>query len=51
MTFFSHFFKFLSIKSVDVELEFLEIIPSKENCSRKEIASIAFSAINSAYSD
>lgn len=48
MTFFTHFFKLLSVRSVDVELTFLDIIRPQQHHSRKELASYAFSAISSA---
>lgn len=49
MKFFTHFFKFLKIRSVDVELTLLEVLNSLEHPSRKEISSLAYEAINSAY--
>lgn len=50
MTFFTHFYKFLSLKSVDVELRFLDIIRPETSYNRKEITSCAYDSISSAYS-
>lgn len=50
MNFFEHFFDFLSVSSVDVELMMLESINPVSGASRKELAASAFSAISSAYS-
>ena len=49
MSFFPHFFRFLYIKSIDVELNFLDVIVSDTNYSRKELALHTYSAISSAY--
>jgi len=51
MTFFAHFFKFLSVKSVDVELRFLDIIRSEASYCRKELASFTYATISSAYTN
>jgi len=51
MTFFTHFFKLLSVSSVDVELRFLDIIHSEDIDCRKELASFSYSTISSAYSN
>ena len=50
MTFFTHFFKLLSVKSIDVELRFLDVIHPEGYSSRKELSSHVYSEINSAYS-
>lgn len=49
MKFFNHFFDFLSVRSVDVELTVLESIDPLSGASRKELATSAFNAINSEY--
>lgn len=49
MKFFDHFFDFLSVGSVDVELTMLESIDPLSGASRKELAASAFNSINSAY--
>jgi len=49
MKFFGHFFKILSIKSVDIELIGLENIKINPSLSRKEVANLAFDSINIAY--
>ncbi len=49
MEFFDHYFKLLTVKSIDVELKVLEEIDPQSGASRKELASSAFNAIASAY--
>lgn len=49
MEFFTHCFKMLTVKSIDVELKVLEKIDPQSGASRKEIANSAFNAISSAY--
>lgn len=51
MTFFRHFFKFLSVKSIDVELTLLNIIKSTENHSRKDLTLFVFQVIDAEYSE
>jgi 1-acyl-sn-glycerol-3-phosphate acyltransferase len=51
MKFFEHFFKLLSLKSVNVELTFIERIAANSYLSRKELAKLAFDTINSAYQE
>lgn len=49
MKFFPHFFRFLEVKSIDVELRILDVINSADHPSRKEISSLSYQAINNAY--
>lgn len=49
MKFFDHFFKLLSVKSVDAELTLLDRIDPREASSRKEMARSVYDMINSAY--
>ena len=49
MNFFDHFFKLLTLKSIDAELTVLEEINTGSALSRKELADAAYSAIESAY--
>ena len=49
VTFFKHFFRFLSVKSIDVELVPLERIKVNDRHTRKELATAAHEAISTAY--
>jgi len=49
MTFFSHFFRVLSIRSIEIEVIGLENIKINPSLSRKEVANLAFDSINIAY--
>jgi 1-acyl-sn-glycerol-3-phosphate acyltransferase len=49
MTFFKHFFRFLLLKSVDVELIGLGSINVSSDLTRKELVKSAFSSISSTY--
>ncbi|HVY56033.1 MAG TPA: lysophospholipid acyltransferase family protein [Thermodesulfobacteriota bacterium] len=49
MKFFDHFFKLLSVKSVDAELMLLDRIDPRTASSRKEMARSVYDMINSAY--
>lgn len=49
MEFFTHYFKMLTVKSIDAELKVLDPIDPRSGRSRKEIANSAFNAISSAY--
>lgn len=49
MEFFSHYFKLLQVRTIDVELKVLEKIIPRSGASRKEVAGAAFAAISAAY--
>lgn len=49
ITFFKHLFKLLSLKSINVELSLLRPIGTEETECRKELADLAFKAINKEY--
>ncbi|MEM7008092.1 MAG: lysophospholipid acyltransferase family protein [Thermodesulfobacteriota bacterium] len=49
MKFFKHFFGFLSVNTLEIELSFLDTISSGEIASRKDLASKVYDAINSEY--
>lgn len=49
MSFFGHFLKILSLKSIEIELIRLENLKINPNLSRKEVANLAFDSINIAY--
>ncbi|MFI5322175.1 MAG: lysophospholipid acyltransferase family protein [Thermodesulfobacteriota bacterium] len=49
ISFFEHFFRLLTLRSVSVELRELEVIPSVSRYSRKELAKIAYERISGAY--
>ncbi len=49
MDFFVHFFRFLSLKSIDVEIIGLENIRVDSGVPRKEVTKLAFDFINLAY--
>lgn len=50
MNFFDHFFKLLTVESIDAELMVLEEIEAGADLSRKDLADAAYSAIDRAYS-
>lgn len=49
MSFFNHFFRLLSLRSVDVELILIEKIEPKLGLSRKELANLAYNTISLVY--
>ncbi len=49
ITFFEHFFRFLTLKEIEVELQALEKIKVDSKMTRKELSKIAYDKISTAY--
>ena len=51
VTFFDHFFRLLTMKSIDVDLEALDEIEVDSSMTRKELSRIAYERISGAYTE